>query len=368
MIITVLFYTFVVTAVVQLCYYISFTSFLFHKNSNKSFDDFVPVSVIVYAKNNAKHLNRLIPLLEEQEYENYELIFINNASNDETFEVIKEFQANNSRIKIVNVKNNEAFWGNRKYALTLGIKSAKHEQLLFIDADCIPNSKKWIKEMSVHFSESKSIVLGYAAYESKKYSFLNFLIRFDKLLSTVQSFSYTKLQSSYMVDGKNLAYKKSEFYRVNGFINHIKIDSGHHDLFIRDASTSSNTTIALNPDSFIISKTPLTLKKWFTFKIKQLKIFSHYKYKHKFFLGLFSSSKLLFIFLIPFILYYKADVYTLGIILSYLTFSSFIIGFSAKKIQENSILYFLPFIELFLVLFQFVIFISYSISKNTYWK
>ena len=138
----------------------------------KSFDEFVPVSVIVYAKNNAKHLNRLIPLLEEQEYENYELIFINNASNDETFEVIKEFQANNSRIKIVNVKNNEAFWGNRKYALTLGIKSAKHEQLLFIDADCIPNSKKWIKEMSVHFSESKSIVLGYAAYESKKYSFL----------------------------------------------------------------------------------------------------------------------------------------------------------------------------------------------------
>ena len=165
-----------------------------------------------------------------------------------------------------------------------------------------------------------------------------------------------------------MAYKKSEFYSVNGFINHIKIESGHHDLFIRDASTSSNTTIAVSPDSFIITKTPNTLKKWFTHKKNQLNIILHYNFKHKFFLGLFSSSKLLFICLIPFLLCYRADYYTLGIILCYLIFTSIIIGFSAKKLQKKSILYFSPFIEVFFVLFQFVIFISYSISKRTHWK
>ena len=72
MVITVLFYTFVVTAVVQLCYYISFTSLLFHKTSTKFFNKVVPVSIIVYAKNNAQHLTRLVPLLQEQEYKNYE--------------------------------------------------------------------------------------------------------------------------------------------------------------------------------------------------------------------------------------------------------------------------------------------------------
>ena len=368
MVITVLLYTFVVTAVVQLCYYISFTSLIFHKVSIKSFDEFIPVSVIVYAKNNAQYLARLIPLLQEQEYKNYELIFINNASNDETLVVMKKFQDNDSRIKIVDVKNNEAFWGNRKYALTLGIKSAKHEQLLFIDADCMPSSKKWIKEMTVHFSESKSIVIGHGAYASKKYSFLNILIRFDKLLSTIQSYSYTKFGSSYVADGKNLAYKKSEFYRVNGFINHIRIESGHHDLFIRDASNSSNTTNVVSPNSFIITKTPNTLKKWFTHKIKQLNTISHYNFKHKFFLGLFSSSKLLLICLIPILLYYKADYCTLSIILSYITFTSIIVGTTAKKLQKKSVLYFLPFTEVFLVLFQFVIFISYSISKIKHWK
>ena len=126
------------------------------------------------------------------------MVLINDASNDETLEVMKKFKENDPRITVVNVQNNEAFWGNKKYALTLGIKAASHEQLLFTDADCIPASKNWIQEMSVLFSESKSksIVIGYGAYLSKKHSFVNLLVRFETLLSAIQYFSYAKLKST----------------------------------------------------------------------------------------------------------------------------------------------------------------------------
>ena len=99
-----------------------------------------PISVIVCAKNEVINLNKLVPLLLEQDYSHYELVLINDASNDETLEVMKKFKENDSRITVVNVQNNEAFWGNKKYALTLGIKAASDEQLLFTDADCIPAS------------------------------------------------------------------------------------------------------------------------------------------------------------------------------------------------------------------------------------
>jgi hypothetical protein len=56
---------------------------------------------------------------------------------------------------LVKVRNNEAFWGNKKYALTLGIKAAKNEYLLFTDADCYPNSKDWITAMSSQFTMQK---------------------------------------------------------------------------------------------------------------------------------------------------------------------------------------------------------------------
>lgn len=369
MISTVLFYVFVVMAVIQLCYLLTFTSFLFHKTSNKSLNKNLPISVIVYAKNEVYHLNKLIPILQQQEYETYELVLINDASNDETLEKMKEYEAKDPRIKVVNVKNNEAFWGNKKYALTLGIKSAKYEQLLFTDADSVPTSKQWIKEMSLLFSDSKSIILGYVKYESKKYSFFNTLIRYEKLLSTLQYFSFAILKSPYMADGKNLAYKKSEFFKVNGFINHIKINSGHDNLFIKDASTSTNTTIVFDPKSHIICEGPKTLKKWSNQKQNHTKTTSQYKLKHKLLLSVFNSSKFLFLLLIPLMLLFKSILYTSAIVLIYFTLNYLVIGYSAKKLKETRLIYFLPFLELFLVLFQFAIFMTNSISKpKTHWK
>ena len=154
---------------------------------------------------------------------------------------------------MVKVKNNEAFWGNKKYALTLGIKAAKKEYLLFTDADCYPTSKDWITAMSSQFTKQKTIVLGYGGYEKIANSFLNKIIRYETLLTATQYFSWAKMGKPYMGVGRNLAYKKEEFFNVNGFIDHIQIRSGDDDLFINQAADSDNTTIAYSPESFTYS-------------------------------------------------------------------------------------------------------------------
>ena len=116
--------------------------------------------------------------------------------------------------EIVDVKNTEAFWGNKKFALTLGIKAATKDYLLFTDADCYPTSKDWITLMSSQFTLHKTFVLGYGAYEKVKGSFLNKIIRFDALLNATQYFSWAKIGRPYMGIGRNLAYKKDEFFKV----------------------------------------------------------------------------------------------------------------------------------------------------------
>ena len=116
----------------------------------------------------------------------------------QTLEIFEKNEKQYSNVRLVKVINNEAFWGNKKFALTLGIKAAKKEYLLFTDADCYPTSKDWIKEMSSHFSLQKTIVLGYGAYEKIPGSFLNKLIRFETMLSAVQYFSWAKMRHPYM--------------------------------------------------------------------------------------------------------------------------------------------------------------------------
>src|SRR5690606_21756268 len=111
----------------------------------------IPVSVIICAKNEAENLKKFLPSVINQDYPNFQIVLINDASYDDTFKVMEEFANKHNNIKLVNVVNNEAFWANKKYALTLGIKAAKHNHLLFTDADCKPLSKHWITEMSSCF-------------------------------------------------------------------------------------------------------------------------------------------------------------------------------------------------------------------------
>ena len=367
MILTVLLYTFVALAVIQILYYFSFLSFLFHKSSKKK-ENTVPISVIVCAKNEAENLKNLIPKILQQEYSSFELVLINDASTDHTLEILEKFKEHDSRIKIVNVENNEAFWGNKKYALTLGIKAASNDYLLFTDADCVPASNQWIQKMSLEFSDKKSIVLGYGKYESRKNSFLNLLVRYETLLTAIQYFSYAKLGSPYMAVGRNLAYKREEFYRVKGFINHIQVRSGDDDLFIRDAATKQNTTISIEPESFTISKAPKSFTEWFRQKRRHISTAKHYKFKHRFLLGLFFISKFLFLTLTPILFFWLPIEVMLSTTIAYFILNYIIIGVSAKKLKETQVTYFLPFLEIFLVLFQITIFIANTISKPTHWK
>lgn len=368
MIITVLFYIFVAVTVIQFCYYLFFLSFAFHRNHSEAKETAHPISVIICAKNEAENLEKLIPLLLEQNYSQFELVLINDASTDTTLDVIQKFQNENSNLRLVNVENNEAFWGNKKYALTLGIKAAKYEHLLFTDADCVPASENWIDQMSRQFSETKSIVLGYGKYQAKKFTFVNLLVRYETLLTAIQYFSYAKLGAPYMAVGRNLAYTKSEFFKVKGFINHMNIRSGDDDLFIKDAATSTNTTISIHSDSFTISVPPKDLNEWFRQKRRHISTASHYKKIHKFLLGLFFTSKIL-IWILALLLYLFTYEYSiLFLVLGYLVINYITVGLSAKKLKETPVIYFLPFLEIFLVLFQFTIFITNTFSKPTHWK
>ncbi|WP_298425239.1 glycosyltransferase [uncultured Kordia sp.] len=366
--ITLLFYIFIAITAIQVVYFSVFGVFAFAKikHNTKQYD--IPISVIVCAKNEAENLKSLIPELLQQSYKNFEIVLINDASSDETLDIMEGFQKEHSNIKIVNVENNEAFWGNKKYALTLGIKAATHNYLLFTDADCKPASKHWITEMSQHFSSSKKIIIGYGAYAKKKYSLLNILIRFETVMAAIQAFSYAKIGIPYTAVGRNLAYHRDEFYGVNGFVNHMKIRSGDDDLFIKDAATKKNTAICFSKDSFTISEAKTGFFAWFRQKRRHVSTSSHYKFIHKFLLGLFYTSQLFFWILAIVLLCTSMWQYALCILVFRIIIQYFVLGFAASKLKEQDVLYVLPILEIFLVIIHFGIFITNLTSKPTHWK
>lgn len=365
----VLFYIFLIVVITQVAYYLLIFSRFSFSNSPEVKSKKIAVSVIICAKNEAENLKQHLPLIVKQDYHDYEIVLINDASVDNTLEVMESFASRYSNIKIVNVENNETFWASKKYALTLGIKASKNDYLLFTDADCKPISKYWIKEMSSHFSNQKTLVLGYGGYEKIKNSLLNKLIRFETLLTAIQYFSFAKFGLPYMGVGRNLAYRKDEFFKVNGFIDHMNINSGDDDLFINSVANGENTAVCYSPNSFTKSIPDNSFKSWFKQKRRHISTSKKYKFLHKLILAEFYSSQLLFwlvgIALLSF--NYKPfgviPIFGIVIIIKLL-----IIGYASKKLNEKDLIVLSPLFEIFLVLFQLSIFMANLISKPKNWR
>ena len=368
---SVLFYVFIAIVTVQVVYY----AFIFGKfaalkqKHDAPAETFPPVSVIVCAKNEAKNLKKNVPFILAQAYPNFELVLINDNSSDHTLKVMTAFKEANENVKIVNVKPVEAFWGNKKYALTLGIKAATHDTLVFTDADCKPNSNAWISGMCTQFNKEKTLVLGYGAYERINRSFLNLLIRFETFFSAVQYFSYATIGQAYMGVGRNLAYKRALFFEANGFIAHIRIKSGDDDLFVNQISTKANTAICIAEPAFTSSTPKTDLKSWILQKRRHVSTAKHYRATHKWMLGLFYVSQILFwvvgtcLMALRFQWQMVVALVALRFVIQYIVLFA-----SAKKLNEKDLILYLPILEVVLIVFQMVIFIKNLISKPNYWK
>ncbi len=359
---------FLFITLINLIYFFAFFSFATAGNKS-SIHPKVPVSVLICAKNEAENLRNFLPSILEQDYPNFEIIIINDASVDETMDVIEHFQQIDPRIKSVNVENNEAFWANKKYALTLGIKKAHFQHLLFTDADCAPQSKNWIASMTGHFQPNTEIILGYGGYFKHKGSFLNKLIRFETLLTAIQYFSYAKLGSPYMGVGRNLAYTSTRFYELNGFASHLQVRSGDDDLFVNEAATTENTAVSFEQDAITRSVPKNSFSEWIQQKKRHISTAKFYKGKHQFLLGSFYFFRFLFW---PFLLVLLALQFYPFIVLSALGLKLIVEGLvyfkSAEKLDEKDVVWLFPFFDIFLIYLQIVIFISNLISKPKHWK
>ncbi len=329
----------------------------------------IGVSVLICAKNEAENLKRLLPLLVKQNYDTFEIVLINDGSTDDSLIIMNDFKKNYDNIKVVDVKPVEKFWGNKKYALTLGIKAASHDFLLFTDADCQPMSSQWISYMSSHFTNKKSIVIGYGAYEKVKGSLLNLLIRFETFMTAVQYLSYANIGLPYMAVGRNLAYRKELFFEAKGFMNHMDVMSGDDDLFINQVATKDNVAICISENSFTTSEPKRSFKSWILQKRRHVSTASHYKFKHKFLLATFYSSQILF-WILAIILGVSLFQWKIVIALIVLRFTVQYLSlyFAAKSLKETAIILWLPFLEIILINIQFFIFIKNLSSKPNHWK
>ena len=332
-----------------------------------------PVSVVICAKNEEDNLKVLLPALVEQSYPSFELVLVNDFSQDDTLKVMQDFRSEQEKkgrqieIRIIDMPEYES--SGKKHALTTGILKAGHEFILLTDADCIPASTNWLRKMVNKFTAEKSMVLGYGPYKKINASFLNKLIRFETLLTALQYFSYAERGRAYMGVGRNLAYKKSIFMAADGFRDHAGIASGDDDLFISQMATAKNTALCIEPEAFTYSWPKTRFGDWIRQKRRHITTAGHYRGYHQFALGLFFTSQVFFWGLLPFLLMNENFVFFVLylVLIRFLIWYIRIIG-GAKILKEQDLIILAPLLEICLICVQITIFAANLFSPPKKWK
>jgi len=368
-----------VAFIYQMYFYIRYMNGVLRlrSNINKNKISFLteqpPVSVIICAKDEADNLRQYLPFILQQDYPDFEVIVVNDGSTDETETLLNNLSVEYQNLRTTFVPVGARNLSTKKLGLTLGIKAAKNDLLLFTDADCMPEDNMWVSRMTRNFTPGTDFVLGYGAYLNKK-GFLNRLITFDTLFIGLQYLGMAVSGKPYMGVGRNLAYRKETFFAHKGFASTLSLISGDDDLFVNQSGNSMNTKVEISPDSITWSEPNTTFSGWFYQKERHLSVSSYYKFSSKYRISLEPLSRGLFYAAL--ILSFTVGqlitlVATATLLLIRLIIQLIIINKSAKHFGERKYLFLLPVFDIFLPLVNLYILTIGRITskgKSVRWK
>jgi glycosyltransferase involved in cell wall biosynthesis len=350
-----------------------FSRLAFYKNKTKQ-NQYKPISVVICAKNEYTNLKKNLTFILEQDYPDYEVVVVNDCSDDDTDYLLRSFSDKYPHLNVVNIVKNVNFFSGKKFALAVGIKSAKHDLLLLSDADCTPKSNKWIMEMQNNFTDKAEIVLGYSGYEKQK-GFLNKLIRYDTIMTAMQYLSWSLAGVTYMGVGRNLAYNRQLFYKNKGFTSHYQIPSGDDDLFINQVAKKGNTRIEISAQSQTFSSPKKTFNDWYRQKKRHYSTGFLYKTSHKMMLGIFSLSQVLFyvtMAVLLTLLIIKASYLNIILVCSLyvlrLATQMFIFKKTMNKLDEKNLLLISPVLDILFIILATIMAMSNKVVKENKWK
>lgn len=298
----------------------------------------------------------------------YEVIVVNDASEDDTETVLLELEQRYGHLWHITItKEAQRSYQGKKFALSRGLEHASHDWLLLTDADCKPAGDEWLHRMVLPLSQDREIVCGYGGI-FRKPGFLNAFIRWETVHTMLQYTTYAMAGMPYMGVGRNLACTKAVLQRAQASAVWNQLPSGDDDLLVQACGTKDNVAIVAHKDAFTWSLAKQSWGEWVKQKQRHLSTGKYYNGRTRLLLGTYAISHALSWALMLLLLFFGDRnmvvlLFALRCVLYWTLWQ-----FTALKLQERKFFYWIPLCDIGWAVYN-TLFSPYIFWKNKkQWK
>lgn len=221
-------------------------------------DEQPPISVVIPTADDWDFVEKRLPVYLTQEYANYEVIVVANDCSEDFVDELNRLALQYNHLKVTLIKKYNHNSHSNKLALTVGMKAAANDRLLFTTSDSQPVSNQWLNLMSKGYTDS-AIVLGYSGVERSK-GLGNLYMRCSRLGVSLRWLVAAITGHTYRGSCHNMGYTKDVYFESRGF-THLRLKHGVDDLFIQKVATKSNVSVVIHPQA-TVRQAAMSMKQW----------------------------------------------------------------------------------------------------------
>lgn len=314
----------------------------------------IGVSLVFVVNHNSRELQDQLLLFLEQDYPLYEVVVVNEAADDESSYILCVLQREYKHLKVINLQDNANKFSDRKFSLSIGIRSAFYDTIVIGDIVCRPPDLNWLGNLVKPMNNNnKKILLGFSAL-TRKDSVLNQFTQYYHLTMTMNSMGFAMLGLPFSADGKNMIYNKQFFFKKGGLIAQYRKSCYQEDYFVSRHANKRNTAVNLAPSSFVYAPA------WTSYSAFKRNAYARFL-SHKTF-SFFTRLRLAFLPLTSVLFYLAfAGALIVGVPWQY-CLQAFILKWimqsvyyfkCIKQFKTRLSCFFVPFYELYFILFNF---------------
>jgi len=216
-----------------------------------------PVSVLITAHDNKPELVKNLPAFLTQDYPDYQVVVVFEEGETETEDFLKQTAVQYKNLYFTYSPESSRYMSKKKLQMSLGVKAAKHEWIILTDPTCHPDSDKWLKCMARNCTDSTGVVLGYVHYDEETKGYYHF----DRLRDGYYNLRRAQHKAAIGTNMQNIAFRKSEFMKENGFLGSLQFVNGEYDFLVNKYSNDNNTAVELDRNAWLTEDEP-TKKTW----------------------------------------------------------------------------------------------------------